>query len=301
MGGSRAQGQDCPANFPVSRSRWVSKRLVYDQARGTNPYTPPTVLTAFLEADAPYQDPAVAIVQLGGIASVRNLPVPAAQVDPRTVDIDTATGQPAVPQTSNTPVAPGTSSTRGPGTPQWLVNFSAGDNVRQSIFVDGGCVLTLPARTVSIYALTQILFFPPTDGDIANPTVTVFGGLVTEAFVTAGVSWSKHAMSSAPAGMATYSQTAFFDNVTPTQPLFFSRPPFARRARMTPPIAVAGTWSGVANLAGVLQTVWTPPPGPANAGEPLDVPHNVAALVFNPTPPGVGNAIANVVWELGVR
>lgn len=294
--GSVTTGADCLQNSPPSRSSWRTARLVYNQADGVNvgTYVQPSQFTTLMEGqESPYEDPSIALVTTSCVASVRNLQAPAGEVNPEALDLG-EDGEPMAPL-ATTALGGARSSTRGLASPQFRIIFTSGDNVRRVIFVDGQCTLALPAKTVSVAALTQPLLVPATDG--RHGAASLIGALVTEAQISAEVAWSKGGSGSAPQGMATFTQNLYTNVVAP---MFFERPPFARRVQPIPPVTKPGAWEFVSDSAG--QTLVIPPPASNVQQRNWDVPHAAQHIVYRLTPPtDLVERLAVVVWEIGVR
>lgn len=298
MSGAVVRGKDCEANSPLSQSRWRTLLLVYDQSLVTPPYDQPATFTPMISsAEPPYNDPGFVTVMTQGVVSVRNVnPAgPVVQVDPLSVDLGVDGGA-LPPGTTNDSVgAPLKLSGRGVATPQYRVRWSLG-NAEAVAFVDSGCMLSMPAASVSVDALTQTLLLPATDGTIDDPTATVSGTLLTEARVSASVSWAKRNGASAPQGMATFTQVNFTDS---TNPVLFERPPFARRVVCIPPENVAGRWVFLSEL-GTPQLLVGPPPLSNVHQVAWDVPASAVGVAFVPTNDD-DDQLMSVTWEIGVR
>lgn len=308
MSGSGHIGRDCPANYPPGKNSWTAYRLVFDQARAPALFTQPSVITPFIRgAESPYEDPGIAQVVTSAITSVRvvGAGAPVSQIDPRAFNVASDGGSlpPSVGPVAVAPAVPQTTIGRGVAVPQFRIDFSLGDNIWQTMFVDCGCVVSLPALHVSVAAITQTLLVPASlGGAIVQAGTTVAGGLLTETVAMAGIAWSKGAGISAPQGMATYTQISELNAERElTEPVVFERPPFARRVQPVAPRSTAGVWSFVSELG--TPTFLTTPPAASNVGqERWDVPHNAAGIVFTPTPPvAEAGELMSVIWELGVR
>ena len=285
--GKVQRGEDCTANLPPSLSHWETRRLVFNQAVLGTPYIQPSVLTDITTAKSDYDDPAMANVLLYNVATVQDLPIPTAQTDPLAVQNNSFASQ-----VTNSPIAPLSVAARGYANPQYRVIFKVGDHVTAEVWVDGNCVLSLPAGSVQVQAFSQELLVPATaNGVIAGGNV--IGGSVVQALCSVGIQWGKGFGVSGPQGMATYTQIGLTDGLNPVQ---FKRPPFARRVVAIPPLAVAGVFQFDLQNG----TPLVAPPVLANSvQQPQDIPHAAFSLSFVPTALSTGEFVV-VIWELGV-
>lgn len=307
-----ATGGCCPGALSFNQAR-----VIYRTERGFPALLSiPTTLSPLLVRRAPSGDPSIANVALHAIVCRR---------------VIAASGVP-VPSSLNEPAAPppiGRSlaaadyadcndfTTGRVGGPQYRVRFKDGTEDGVTVYVDGSSALSWPADTVDIDILTPQLALDLNTGLLGQglPAQYPFGGPALEgyidAFVYGSVSWSsRSSVAAAPGGLATFTQAVNTTGV-PAEggapfPIFFDRPPFARRFQLTlapgPLIAAfpvvefmdGPTVIGVAPM-GLYIAATLQLQGPA------DVPHECTHLRVSGGVTIPNGARVTCVWEIGVR
>ena len=221
---------------PGALQNYQERRIVFEALTNTGKsVAQPTVATLVTTGRNDRGDPAIANVTLHAIACVREIPVGGSQIVlPGSLATEALTPPIAYDRFPlPPPLLPCDEITvgRGVSVPQWRVRFSDGTSDRQTVFVDGSTVLTLPADEVTIELLSPPLLLPPDPK--GGETVLAEQGILVDAFANAVVEWgNRNSLPAAPSGMATWTNS----QKTRTQgapaagvPILFERPPFARR------------------------------------------------------------------------
>ncbi len=291
------------------------RRVIYDVVDGRGDYVAPSVYTNVKNSRAPYGDPAIANVALHALTCRRRITAGGIEV-PASFATEGAT--PPLGRSFVAPPFSGLSAFtvhRGSG-PQYRVRFRDGTDDAVTLYVDGSTTLSWPASAVDIDLVTPPLALPVDTGLAGQglpatypaPTTPVDGEYV-DSFAAASVSWSsRNAAPAAPGGMATWTQRTNATGVPPEGgpplPIFFERPPFARRVQVRIESSVAGMlyqfMDGDLVIGQAAQGLVITAPALATSSL-TDVPAHATHLRVT-LPAGVPNGRrACCIWEIGVR
>jgi hypothetical protein len=281
----KAQRGTCESKNP--NDQWDQRRVVFNlNDAGGTPFAQPSVFTHLFEGVPDGGGPQKAIVTLHSIASVRSLPTPAPQIiDLFTPDLPPPTANPS------TVLPPLVDTVQRGGLPQYRVTFQDGSPAGAKLYCDGNCVLALPARKVSVDIMTPTLLGEQT----RDPSQDVPAGLIVEAIAMASVAWAVDDGSSAPMGPVNYTQATH--TVEPVEPIFFERPPFARRVTVIPPPTVG---SLIVFVTSPTVVTATPPPiaNTRQRSQPVPAFATHVRVTFPAATPA--SLITTCIWEIGV-
>lgn len=279
MVGKTARG-GCKSVAP--NDQWESLRVVFDLEDPTTgaPFAQPSVLTHLFEAIPDGGGPQTAVVSLSAITSIRDLAAPAPQV----TELLTGDASPPIAH-ADTAILPLVDTIQRGGLPQWMVAFKDGARGGKKIYCDANSVLALPARVADVFLLTPVL--------IAGAG-NVGPGLICEARANASVSWGLKNGQSAPMGPTFYSQVA--GTAALGQPIFFERPPFAKRVLVIPPISFAAK---IAFTCSPTVIIAQPPPS-ANVDQVSQpVPATATHVRVDVAVGAPANTLVHCIWEIG--
>ncbi len=286
MSGKAARGKCDPV---AANDQWERRRVVFDLRDGAGAlFVQPSVFTELYGGARPDGGgPQKAVVTLHSVAAVRDLGAPTAQL--------TNLGQPDMSPPIAFDSGPvGVSPVQRGGFPQYRVKFVNGDNQESLVYCDGNSVLALPARLVTVHIMTPPLLVPVTTAGIPESAGAILvSGMVVEADASAYVSWGLDSGDSAPMGECTYSQAVAN---TLNAPMFFERPPFAKRVTVITPPAIGALISFTTSPT----LITSVPPGTANAIQqsqpvPFDATHVRVDLPVG-TPAG---SFTHCIWQIG--
>lgn len=308
---------DCDASAAGSGVQYYQRRRVAFSLEQTiaGPAGPLVVrapfvqLAALLTGDNRRADPAWAHVSLHAVGSIRRNPGPGAMALPNESALITAAMQPPIAHVTAAPAPPPAISPlvvgRGIAEPKYRVTFRDGTE-GAALYLDGNQTVSLPSSEVKVELLTTAsgTLLDPPDG------TTVGTGLWSDSIAAASVSWtSRTSGSTAPDGMATYTQTASvqIDPELGPLPILFERPPYARQVA---PIWGRGmTGATIFATADYMSGVNTPL-GRIWLGLALGLPQpelrqtlpaSCTHVRVLPTAAAPAGGLVSMVWLIGVR